>query len=117
VIYMVDIDDTICSTTDKDYHNSVPYMDRIKRLNNLYDDGHEIHYWTARGTSSGIDWLEHTTKQLDSWGCKYHSIKVGKPSYDVWIDDKAINSEDFFRTRTPLEQVWEYWDRHHGDKI
>lgn len=97
MIYIVDIDDTICKTVNKDYHNSVPYLDRIERINALYDAGHEIHYWTARGTSSGIDWLPHTRIQLESWGCKFHSVKVGKPSYDVWIDDKAIYSEDYFK--------------------
>jgi len=96
MIYMVDIDDTICSTTDKDYKNSMPDYDRIHKINDLFNMGHEVHYWTARGTSSGIDWLQFTIDQLDSWGCKYHSVKVGKPSYDVWIDDKAINSEVYF---------------------
>lgn len=94
--YIVDIDDTICKTVDKDYVNSVPYKERIEKLNRLYDEGHIIHYWTARGTSSGIDWMELTRKQLDSWGCKYHVASVGKPSYDVWIDDKAVSLDHFF---------------------
>lgn len=94
--YMVDIDDTICKTVDKDYVNSVPYKERIEKLNKLYDEGHEIHYWTARGTSSGIDWLPFTIEQLIRWGCMYNNISVGKPSYDVWIDDKAISLDHFF---------------------
>ena len=97
MIYIIDIDDTICKTTNKDYENSVPYQARINKINELYLQGHEIHYWTARGTSSGIDWLPLTVLQLDSWGCMYHSVKVGKPSYDAWIDDKAFNSEVFFK--------------------
>ena len=36
--------------------------------------------------------------QLKEWGCKYNSLRVGdKPHYDVWVDDKAIWSEDFFK--------------------
>jgi hypothetical protein len=95
--YIIDIDDTICTTVNKDYFNSVPIKSRINNLNLLYDKGHEIHYWTARGSSSGIDWTKFTLRQLDEWGCKYTTAKCGKPSYDFWVDDKAINDSSFFR--------------------
>lgn len=96
--YMVDIDGTICDTVNKDYEKATPIEDRITKLNWLYDQGHEIHYWTARGTTSGKDWKELTERQLNEWGCKYHSVKLGKPDYDMWIDDKARAAEVFFRT-------------------
>jgi hypothetical protein len=95
--YIVDIDNTICETENSDYTNSKPLLDHIEKINQLYDSGHEIHYWTARGSNSGIDWLYFTTAQLDSWGCKYHSVKTGKPAYDIWIDDKAINANTYFK--------------------
>ena len=102
-IYIVDIDGTIC-TQDipkkgaPDYSIAKPIVDRIKKINNLYEKGNEVHYWTARGSVSGVDHFELTKKQLTEWGCKYTSLRVGdKPHYDVWIDDKAIWSEDFFR--------------------
>jgi hypothetical protein len=39
-----------------------------------------------------------TQEQLAKWGAKYHELDVGnKPHYDIWIDDKAFWSEDFFR--------------------
>ena len=95
--YMVDIDGTICHTENRDYENSQPIQDRINKMNWLYDEGHEVHYWTARGTTSGKNWLELTTKQLNDWGVKYHSVNVGKPDYDMWIDDKARDAEVFFR--------------------
>ena len=44
------------------------------------------------------DYLEETRKQLDEWGVKYNDVAVFKPLYDVWIDDKAFWSEDFFRS-------------------
>lgn len=100
MIYIVDIDDTICKMVDKetlDYTKNIPYYERIKHFNSLYDDGHEIHYWTARGAVTGIDWYDVTEKQLNEWGAKYHSLRVGdKPHYDYWIDDKAINVETYF---------------------
>jgi hypothetical protein len=97
MIYVVDIDHTICDNTNSDYPNSVPYTDRIAKINSLYDRGHTIIYWTARGMSSGADWTELTKQQLEQWGVKHHELKMFKPKYDFWIDDKAINSEDFFK--------------------
>ena len=96
IVYYVDIDNTICKTNGNDYHNSIPLIERITKINNLYEAGHTIIYWTARGGKTGIDWSELTSQQLDNWGCKYHTLLMKKPSYDIWIDDKAINSEDFF---------------------
>ena len=87
--YVVDIDGTICSQTASAYHDAEPYIDRISHINDLYDQGHEIIYWTARGMASGTDWSDLTKSQLDQWGCKYHQLWMGKPSYDVWVDDKA----------------------------
>lgn len=96
MIYIVDIDNTICTTVASDYVHSVPITSRITAINRLYDDGHTIIYWTARGMSSGKDHSELTQKQLDQWGCKYHEVRMNKPMYDVWIDDKCVEAGDFF---------------------
>ena len=48
-------------------------------------------YWTARGSGTGIDWYDVTKKQLKSWGVKHHELRLGKPVYDLFIDDKAMN--------------------------
>jgi hypothetical protein len=96
MIYMVDIDGTICRSIRADYTTAVPMMDRIEKINSLFDQGHEVHYWTARGGRTGKDWSDLTKQQLADWGCKYTSLKMGKPSYDVWIDDLATNARDFF---------------------
>lgn len=95
--YIVDIDGTICNNTDGDYKNAKPYVDRIEKINNLYDAGHYIVYWTARGGNTGKDWTNLTKQQLIKWGCKYDELNMHKPSYDIWIDDKAINAEDYFK--------------------
>lgn len=94
---MIDIDGTICKSYSSDYQNSTPLYDRIEKINKLYEEGHTIIYWTARGNTTGIDWSDFTKKQLQAWGCKYHSMSTGKPSYDVWIDDKAVSDKEFFR--------------------
>lgn len=95
--YIVDIDNTICVSKNSDYTLSEPMHDRIKIINQLYSQGHYIVYWTARGSNSGKDWSELTKQQLQNWGCLHHELHMGKPAYDVWIDDKAINSEEYFR--------------------
>lgn len=94
---MVDIDGTICYSSNSNYENSEPIEERINHFNQLFDEGNEIHYWTARGATSGIDWTEFTTRQLEHWGVKYTSLKLGKPHYDVWIDDKAQNDKAYFK--------------------
>tara|TARA_B100001027_G_scaffold211661_1_gene180112 strand:- start:3550 stop:3960 length:411 start_codon:yes stop_codon:yes gene_type:complete len=94
-IYIIDIDGTICTKTKSDYISCEPITENIDIFNRLFEQGHEVHYWTARGALSGKKWDELTIKQLDSWNVKYNSINMGKPHYDVWIDDKAINSRVF----------------------
>lgn len=97
MIYMIDVDGTICENKNSDYENSTPLYDRIEKINRLYDEGHTINYWTARGNTTGIDWKHFTEQQLKSWGCKYHSFNTKKPSYDVWVDDKAMSDKEFFK--------------------
>ena len=92
---MIDIDGTICNKTNSDYLNCNPRKDKIDLFNRLYNNGHEVHYWTARGANSGKNWDDLTIEQLELWDVKYNTINMGKPHYDVWIDDKAINVEDF----------------------
>ena len=97
MLIYVDVDETICKTPEcRDYRKAVPLKAHIDKINKLYDAGNTIIYWTARGTVTGIDWREVTEKQFKEWGVKYHDLKFGKPAYDLFIDDKNINSERYF---------------------
>ena len=112
--YCVDIDGTICTpTVGRDYHKAEPWKDRIKVLNKLYDEGNYIIYFTARamGRFSGYSHsiaarkaeevlFDLTKQQLEEWGVKYHELIMGKPHADIFIDDKAMNSEDYFEETT-----------------
>lgn len=102
MIIFVDIDDTICfrneDKVELDYTNSIPYPERIDKINKLYNEGHTIIYWTARGTKTGKNWFKITYKQLTEWGCLFHELRMGKPVYDLFIDDKNVSSNEFFRT-------------------
>ncbi len=98
MIIYVDIDETICNTPDsRDYSQAKPIYERIAKINDLYNKGHTIVYWTARGTVTGKDWRQVTEQQLAKWLAKYHQLHFGKPAYDLFIDDKNINSERFFQ--------------------
>jgi hypothetical protein len=92
LVYYIDIDNTICTPVENaEYEKASPFQDRIEEYNKLYENGHTIVYWTARGTTTGIDWKDITEQQLKEWGVKYHDLKLGKPYYDIFIDDKSIN--------------------------
>ena len=96
MIIYIDIDETICeSPENRDYSKSVPIGENIEKANSLYDEGNTIVYWTARGTGSGLDWRSVTEKQLKEWGVKYHNLEFGKPNYDLFIDDKNMNTRDW----------------------
>ena len=79
VIY-VDIDETICnreSSTDfgttHDYTKAKPIQNNIDKINQLYDQGNTI---------------------VSDWGCKYHELRVDKPFYDLFIEDKSLRIEE-----------------------
>lgn len=101
MIIYVDIDNTICNTFGVDYENAIPIRNRIEKINELYKNNLEgaqnvIVYWTARGTGSGTNHFEMTYEQLKKWGCLFHELRMGKPIFDIFIDDKCFNSEEFF---------------------
>lgn len=93
MIIYVDIDETICDTPNdpRDYPEAVPRKEIIEKVNKLYDDGNTIVYWTARGGVSKTDWSDLTRSQLKSWGAKYTELRMDKPPYDVFYDDKAMD--------------------------
>jgi hypothetical protein len=105
--YVVDIDGTICSVQaglSRDYRDAEPFRQRIKILNDLYDSGNTIIYFSARGMGSSKDrktwaylrWWPATKRQLKKWGARHHKLLLGKPSGDFYIDDKGIPADIFF---------------------
>jgi len=97
--FVIDIDGTIC-TSSGSYEESEPLVKRIEWLNSKYDDGHYIVYNTARGMGTSNNdatfayekYYDLTKSQLNSWGVKYHELFLGKPSGDIYIDDRAVNA-------------------------
>jgi len=89
--YYVDIDGIICTNMFGKYEDAVPIQENIDKINRLYDGENEVVLWTARGTTTNIDWRELTEKQMKEWGVQYHRLELGKPNYDFFIDDKMVD--------------------------
>jgi glycerol-3-phosphate cytidylyltransferase len=104
MIYCFDIDGTICSSVKNSDYLSAKCFPMVKELiNQLYDAGNIIKIMTARGSVSGKDWTEITKKQLADWGIKYHELITNrKPNADLFVDDKAINIEDWLKKQNKI---------------
>ena len=103
--YVFDIDGTICDKNENDdYDKSFPYLERIRTINKLYDEGVTIVFHTARGMGRHNnnarlaiqEFYSLTEAQLGEWGVKYHQLILGKPSGDLYIDDKGVKDGEFF---------------------
>jgi hypothetical protein len=97
-IICFDIDNVICRTKSNYYSKSLPNINSINKINELYKKGYQIKIFTSRFMGRSKEniklarkkGLRLTKKQLKIWGVKYHKLIFGKPSYDLFIDDKAI---------------------------
>jgi len=97
--YVFDLDGTLCSN-ESDVYTAIPFFNRIKKVNELYDQGHIIIIDTARGKLTGKDHLQQTEEQLKKWGLKYKILQTGEKAFgDYYIDDKAVNDKDFFKLK------------------
>lgn len=101
-----DIDNVICKTDiSRNYSKSKPIKKNIDFINKLYLEGFTIILYTARymGRCNGdIKKVKKkikplTLKQLKKWGVSYHKAYFGKPSFDLFIDDKSL----FFKKEWP----------------
>lgn len=109
---VVDFDDTLAITHNRNWEHATPNQLLIDRLNLLYDQGWTIHIVTARGQlscngdSTAADKKYRT--QIESWcnnhGVKYNTLSFQKKLAAYYIDDKAILPADFVSQfqRTPL---------------
>jgi hypothetical protein len=96
--FCFDIDGVICNTTGNDYLRSKPNLKTIKIINKLHDKGHHIILFTSRYMGRNNENVinakkqgyKFTYKQLRKWGLGFDKLIFGKPSYDIYVDDKAI---------------------------
>jgi len=107
--FVFDLDGTICSQTmgGDDYAHAVPNPLVIDCMKKLWDLGHEIIIYTARGMGWAARDLKHlhreeqlkkvterydkmTRQWLDDNDVMYHRLHFGKPAGDYYIDDKGM---------------------------
>ena len=98
--YFIDLDNTLCKTLGNDYPNSSPIIERIEYVNNLKQEGNYIVIWTGRGSKSGKDFRDLTLQQLSEWKIMYDELLMGKPDYDIYIDDKSFQVDTFWPVPT-----------------
>lgn len=98
IIFCFDIDNTICTTIKKKYSKAKPKKKIILLINRLYDKGHTIKIFTSRYMGRNKDSVrkarsqgyKQTFNQLKKWNLKFHKLLLGKPSFDIFVDDKAL---------------------------
>jgi hypothetical protein len=84
---VIDLDGTILEEkTVKERPKAVPLPGAVDAVNKLYEMGHVIIIYSARPESD----LELVSGQLDKYGIKYHRLVLGKPTGDIFIDDRAF---------------------------
>ena len=85
--YVIDIDGTICTTTNGNYELAIPIQSKIEKINKLYDEGNHIIYSTARGMGrfkgsrilSYENFYDLTYSQLKSWGVNFTNFILENP--------------------------------------
>ena len=117
--YLIDIDGTICD----DIPNEEPermatasvYPDALKTLNNWYDEGHIIFFFTSRTEAH----RKVTEEWLNKFGFKYHGMLMGKPrggNYH-WIDNHLVKATRYRGKFTDLVEkevtIQVFDDEHH----
>ena len=97
IIFCFDLDNVICITKKNNYNSSKPNKKAINLINNLYTKGHYIKIFTARymgrfreNKKMVLKKKLETKSYLMKWGLKFNELIMCKPSYDVFIDDKAF---------------------------
>ena len=96
-IFCFDIDNVICTTKGKNYIQAKPKKEVIKTINALYENGHYIKIFTARymgrnkenQKKSYRQGFQKTFNQLEKWKLKFHILIMGKPTFDICVDDRA----------------------------
>ena len=99
LVFCFDIDNVLCISPNNNYKKSKPIKKNIRLVNLLMKKGHCIKLFTSRhmGRNNENKFLakkqsyNFTKKQLKKWKVKYHKLIIGKPSYDVFIDDKNLS--------------------------
>ena len=105
--YLIDIDGTITEDVPNEEPERMltcePYPDAVQVLNDWYEEGHIITFFTSRTE----DHREYTERWLKMHNFKYHSLLMNKPrggNYH-WIDNHLVKATRFRGKFTELIKV------------
>ena len=95
-ILCFDLDNVICVTKRNFYKQAKPKKNIIKLINKLYQKDYVIKVFTSRFMGRSNEdtkkaktlGYKFTYNQLKKWKLSFHFLILGKPSYDVYVDDK-----------------------------
>ena len=94
-VYCFDLNGTLCTNANGAYADAEPSPDRIAAVNALLRSGHYVRIFTARGSTTGVDWRELTEHQRSKLGLQHNEFVLGKPYADLYVDDRAVDPEEF----------------------
>ncbi len=92
----------ICSNTFGNYAEAIPFQKAIDKINQLAEDGNKIIIFTSRFmgmnneniNKANLQGFDMTYNQLKKWNVKFDKLILGKPTYDIMIDDKHFLYDD-----------------------
>lgn len=101
---VVDLDGTLCTITTglNKYFEAEPKQDVIDAVNKMWLEGWHVTVFTARGmeTCDGDPelayetWHKFTYLWLREHRVCFDILKFGKPSADLYLDDKSMRPDD-----------------------
>lgn len=105
--YLIDIDGTITDDVPNEEPERMvtclPYEGSVEMINEWFNDGHIITFFTSRS-----DEHEIVTRQwLDKHGFKYHNLLLNKPrggNYH-WIDNHIVRATRYNGKWVPLTTI------------
>lgn len=102
---IIDLDDTLSVTRNRDWENAEPIMAAVERVREIREKIPNAEVWihTSRGMNScSGDAGKAEAKYravIETWLKKYSivvdGIIFGKPLADLYVDDKAMSAEEF----------------------
>ena len=114
-----DLDGTLCDGDEPgdagtDYSRCQPLPGAANLLRDLRAQGHTVIIQTARGMGSshgnvGVAQAKVAGlvfEQLKTWGFEYDEIYFGKPSAELYVDDKGLTALEFWDSHWE-ERQWQ----------
>ncbi len=109
-VFLIDIDGTICDDIKNEESHLYPtaqcFPNALQIINNWYDEGHVITFFTARESKDRAV----TEEWLREHGFKYHGLVMDKPRIKdgqeyVWIDNRKVRAITYLGTWSELKEV------------